>query len=154
MMRRGIIVQVLAGFLLTGCARHEEQPRFTSQEYGPHTSLLTLIADPASWHGKDVYCLGFANIEFEGNAIFLHETDCRHRLHKNALWIDIPPEIETNAGHYHHKYVWLRGTFDAHMIGHGGMYSGGIGNIRGIGVHSEPDGSVPVESHNLFLKEQ
>jgi len=45
---------------------------------GPEdVSLIQLIANPQAYDGKTVRITGFLHLEFEGNAIYLHNEDFR-----------------------------------------------------------------------------
>ncbi|WP_395740865.1 hypothetical protein [Prosthecobacter sp.] len=88
-------------------------------------SLIQLIANPKAYDGARVRVIGFLNVQFEGNAIYLHEDDFKHGIHKNGLWVDassIHPGLKQ-------KYVLIEGTFDAKMTGHMGLWSGSIQQI-------------------------
>ena len=98
-------------------------------------SLVQLIANPKTYHGKFVRVVGFVSVRFEGKAVYLHEDDYRHGIHKNGLWLDLGG---SKSGHeyaeFHEKYVLIEGTFVANMKGHRGAYSGAIKNIKRIQV--------------------
>jgi hypothetical protein len=48
-------------------------------------SLVQLIANPSVYQGKLVRVIGFCQLEFEGDALFLHREDFEQGLTKNAL---------------------------------------------------------------------
>ena len=73
-------------------------------------------------------------------------------LTKNALWLSVSPEISAHKNGLMHKYIWVSGTFDAKNTGHGGLNSGAIRDIIGIGAHAEPDGTEATNGVTLFLK--
>ncbi|WP_395751049.1 hypothetical protein [Prosthecobacter sp.] len=88
-------------------------------------SLIQLIANPKAYDGVRVRVIGFLNVEFEGDAIYLHEDDFKHSITKNGLWVDassIKPGLKQ-------KYVLIEGTFDAKMTGHMGLWSGSLQEI-------------------------
>jgi hypothetical protein len=45
-------------------------------------SLIQLIANPESYDGKKVRIIGFLRLEFEGDALYLHQVDFEMRLMK------------------------------------------------------------------------
>lgn len=92
-------------------------------------SLIQLIANPKPYDGKVVRVIGFVRMEFEGNAIYLHQDDYRHSIGKNGLWIDVTDELRKKQKDYDQKYVLLEGTFDAKETGHMGLWSGSIKKI-------------------------
>jgi hypothetical protein len=92
-------------------------------------SLVQLIANPKDYDGKVVRLIGFMKLEFEGNAIYLHEDDYKHNVCKNGLWIDATDEMERRRAELDEKYVLLEETFNAKMTGHMRGWSGSIQNI-------------------------
>jgi hypothetical protein len=105
-----------------------------------HVSLIQLIANPKQYDGKVVVVTGFVRLEFEGNAIYLHQDDYKHRITKNGLWIDVSSDIRKRQKDYEQKYVLLVGTFNANQAGHLGLWSGSIQNISSAKAWSEKDG--------------
>jgi hypothetical protein len=91
-------------------------------------SLIELIARPELYQGKRVLVAGFANLEFEGNGIYVSREDYDQMLDKNGLWLDVSDSI---ARRFAGKpgYVIIEGEFDSHSRGHFGMWSGTIKNI-------------------------
>ncbi|TDI33397.1 MAG: hypothetical protein E2P03_04990, partial [Acidobacteria bacterium] len=90
-------------------------PRFTIElpkEW--KISLIKIITDPQPWHNRRVQIIGFLNLQFEGNALYLHKEDWEHSLAHNAIWIDTRNSECTNWKALKRGYVLLEGTFDAY----------------------------------------
>jgi hypothetical protein len=111
--------------LLLGC--RFVQPLIAAEPLD--VSLVRLIANPEDYDGKIVRVIGFVRLEFEGDAIYLHQDDCRHGIPKNGLWIDVTDEVRKKRKDYDQKYVLLEGTFSAKDRGHFGLWSGSIQKI-------------------------
>ena len=92
-------------------------------------SLVRLISNPKDYDGKVVRVIGFVNLEFEGNAIYLHEDDYRHCICKNALWIEATDEMNAKKAEFNQRYMLIQGTFNAKETGHMGLWSGSIQKI-------------------------
>ena len=103
-------------------------------------SLVQLIANPKSYDGKVVRVIGFVRLEFEGNAIYLHQDDYKHGIPKNGLWIDVTDNMRKKKADFDQKYVLLEGTFDVNDTGHMGLWSGSIQKISRCQVWSEKNG--------------
>jgi hypothetical protein len=56
----------------------------------PQVSIIQLIATPAKFDHKKIRIVGYLHLEFEGNAIYLHEDDFRARISENSIWINTP----------------------------------------------------------------
>ena len=93
-------------------------------------SIIQLIANPEKYDGKIVSIIGFVNMEFEGNAVYLHSEDWQNILYSNSLWLEIPKDIEKDKDKYNHRYVVIVGKFNAKKHGHMGLWSGEIENIE------------------------
>jgi hypothetical protein len=93
-------------------------------------SLIQLIASPDKFDSRHVMVMGFARLEFEGNALYLHEEDYKRGLTKNAVWVDVPPDIRGRSKEYDMKYVLIVGTFSATRKGHMGLFSGTIERVE------------------------
>jgi hypothetical protein len=95
--------------------------------------LVELISRPELYDMKPVRVIGFVNLEFEGNGLYLHEEDWRHSIYRNGIWIDPPLGIEPDSGGtngaINRQYVLVEGVFDASDRGHMGMWSGGLHNV-------------------------
>jgi hypothetical protein len=92
-------------------------------------SLVELIANPGLYDGTRVFVEGAVRIEFEGNAIYLSAGDLEKRIHKNAVWLEMPAADAHARSALDGKYVGVCGVFDANSSGHFGMYSGTINRI-------------------------
>ncbi|HYJ07200.1 MAG TPA: hypothetical protein VEX43_18875 [Chthoniobacterales bacterium] len=114
-----LLLTVLAAFTAEGEAADMTQD----------VSMVQLIATPEKFDGKLVGVLGFLNLEFEGDALYLHREDLLQRLHKNAVWVDRTEAIERDTKKLNKHYVLIEGTFDARDHGHMGLFAGAIKDI-------------------------
>ena len=94
-----------------------------------NVSIIQLIANPKEYDGKFVRLIGYVNLQFEGDAIFLHKEDCKRGITANGLWLNVDEEVLKHRKRYHHKYMLIEGTFDAKDRGHMGMWPGAVGKI-------------------------
>ena len=93
-------------------------------------SIIKLLANPTKYDGKRVRIIGFLRLEFEGNAIYLHQEDFEHAISKNAIWIDLPVDLsKKQTAEVNNKYVICQGIFRSGDHGHMGMFSGSLTNI-------------------------
>lgn len=126
---RAVAFSVVTMVLLSGlCAAP------VSSALNNSVSIVQLIATPEKFDGKGVLIMGFLRLEFEGDAIYLHEDDYRHAIHKNGLMVVTNPKIDREAAKLNLHYVVLEGTFDADNHGHMGVNSGTITNITFTGI--------------------
>lgn len=125
---RARILLVTAVLLVSGIVLSEEPPAF--EDYLHRVSMVELLANRARFNGKVITVKGFLRLEFEGNALYLHQEDFEQSLTENAIWID-PGEISSDkAKAVSDQYVLLVGKFDARERGHMGLFGGTIGSIK------------------------
>ena len=108
-----------AGLISVGDPRHD----------AVGVSIIQLISSPERYAKKPVRVVGYLNIEFEGNALDLHEEDFAHGLSQNGLWIDAKPEIIVVLKKLSGRYVLIEGVFDATNRGHMSMRSGAVSDV-------------------------
>lgn len=92
-------------------------------------SLVSLIATPKEFDGKQVRVIGFARLEFEGNAIYLHRDDYLQGITKNGLWLDVELPSKKSAARPNNRYVIVEGVFSMKDQGHLGLWSGSIQRV-------------------------
>jgi hypothetical protein len=95
-------------------------------------SMIQLIANPEKFDGKHIRVIGFLRIEFEGNALYVHREDYQIGLLKNAIWVDVTPDMEKQSGKLNMQYILLEGIFSANEKGHMDAFSGSIKHINRV----------------------
>jgi hypothetical protein len=91
-------------------------------------SFIQLIARPETFNGKRIQVVGFVNLEFEGNALYLSEELQRHGNTRDAVWLDISDIAR--APTFRRGYAYVQGTFTAGPGGHFGMFAGTLSKIQ------------------------
>lgn len=102
--------------------------------------MIQLIANPDKDDGELIGVIGFLRLEFEGNALYLHEEDYKHSMTKNAIWVSVGPKMKPYADQLNMHYVLLVGTFNAKNKAHLDLEKGSImaevGRLWGSGKTS------------------
>ena len=75
-------------------------------------SIIQLIAAPSTFDGKLIRAIGFLRLEFEGDALYLHQEDFKHALAQNRVWVDIPSDFK-HRSKLSMNYVIVEGVFNA-----------------------------------------
>jgi len=88
--------------------------------------MVSLLGSQGKYNGKRIRTEGFLLLEFEGNALYLHEEDYRYALHGNAYYLDLTKAQEQQFRSLNLKYVLLEGTVFSQD---GGMYAGSITGV-------------------------
>ena len=116
--------------------RSEERKQYdlrNSDDY--NVSVVRLIASPEKYDKKKIQVVGFLNLQFEGTAIYMNESDFKTGSQRNAFWVVFADSIESKIkknNFYHRNRVLLEGTFDKNDLGHGSLFGGTIRNITRI----------------------
>jgi len=109
-------------------------------------SLLQVIANPERFHGKRIIVVGFATLQFEGQAIY--PTPDAAIEPKNGVWLDYDfgnlPNEPTPL-----KQMLVEGVFDAKGGGHMGLWTGELCMISRIQYLTRTD--VPNQSSDPTL---
>jgi len=102
-------------------------------------SIVALIANPEKYEGDTVMVAGFLNLEFEGNALYIHKDDYEHRIFKNSIWVDVDRDsLKSYFNKYNQKYVMVQGVFYRDQGGFG-SFSGSVKTISNIYI--QPSGA-------------
>lgn len=94
--------------------------------------MIQLIANPERYDGSPIRLIAFLNLEFEGNALYLHREDYEKSLSANAIWISLTDQQENSSKKLSGGYVLVEGTFRAKERGHMGMFAGSVERITRI----------------------
>ena len=105
--------------------------------------MVALLATPQRYEGKIVRTVGFMCVEFENDALYLHEEDYRHGLHKNSLALRLSESQRKQFKGLSLKYVLIEGTVYANGPEQTDLWSGAIGNITRLEVWPADRGAVP-----------
>lgn len=122
-MRRIILILLIAMTQIGAAPAPVVAPR----EQPVAVPLVALLANPDRFDGELVTVEGFLNLEYEGDALYLSQSDFDAMLFRNAVWVDGPKFEEPRARRIlSGRHVALTGRFDADMHGHFGMFAGGL----------------------------
>jgi len=136
MQRTALAVALLISM---SCAGSQGRPEVVS--------LTRLIVEPEEYDGQVVHVIGFLNIEFEGDALYASEDAYRGSMVNDRIWVDIPSGITNRREMFQHRYVLLKGTFDANDRGHMGMFSGTLRDVTDFTprIHRSDELACPPE---------
>ena len=96
-------------------------------------SIVRLITSPEKYHDKKIQVTGYMNLEFEGDAIYLHKEDYEKSLLTNGFWVSFSDKLDRREIQKLNKgYVLIEGTFDMNNRGHMGLFGGEIKEITRI----------------------
>jgi hypothetical protein len=123
---------VAVSILFCGLERGLAQEQTRRSSDGSRTTsvdMVALIAAPERYEGKIIRTVGFMSIEFEGDALYLHEEDYRYGLTKNSFALRLSESQRKQFKDLSLRYVLIEGTVFANGLEKTGKWSGAIGNI-------------------------
>lgn len=119
-----ILLTVLTVFALFSASAHATEIR--------DVSMIQLIANPQQYDGSPIRLIAFLDLEFEGNALYLHREDYEKSNSVNAIWISLTDQQGYSSKKLSGGYVLVEGIFRAKERGHFGMFAGSIDRITRI----------------------
>jgi len=122
-MRKILQVLIVALFCIWTTAKSNELS---------DVSMIQLIANPHQYEGKPIRVTAFLNLEFEGNALYLHREDFDRSIISNAVWISLEDDQLRMSRKLSGGYVLVEGIFTAKDRGHFGLFSGSIQHVTRI----------------------
>lgn len=105
--------------------------------------MIALTATPERYEGKFIRTHGFLCLEFEGDAVYLHEEDYRYGLTKNSLALRISKSQREQFKGLNLRYVLIEGTIYAKGLESTDRWSGAIGKITRLEAWPIDRGPVP-----------
>jgi hypothetical protein len=119
----------------SGCLKdnnlHLKEGLTSSEDF--NVSIVRLIATPEKYHERKVQVAGYMNLEFEGDAIYLHKEDYENGLYKNSFWVTFSDKLDKKEiNELNKRYVLIEGTFNKDRHGHLGLFGGEIYEITRI----------------------
>lgn len=124
---------LLLAFLLIGSSND------AGSQVPQNLSMIELIANPDKFDGRLISVTGYLRVQFEGDALYLHQEDYLHGLTKNSLWIERSDEVVEQLESLDSNYIVIAGLFNAKNRGHMNMHSGSIRHIGKFGLWSKPN---------------
>jgi hypothetical protein len=134
----------LLAMMMLFCARTARPVQTSSSASAPlNVGMVALLADPHKYEGKVVRTIGFMCLEYEGNALYLHEEDYRYGILKNAMALRLSPAQQKKFKNLSLKHVIIEGTVDANGPERW-EYGGAIDNITRLDIwRPRPDIPAP-----------
>ena len=105
--------------------------------------MVALVANPERYEGKLIRTVGFMCIEFEGDAIYVHEEDYRHALTKNSMALRLSELHRKQFKELSLRYVVIEGIVYANGPESTNMWAGAIGKITRLEVWPADRGPAP-----------
>ncbi len=105
------------------------------QENFLKVSVEQLITTPEKYDGKEIHVVGYLNLQFEENALYMNKSDYENRNYKKGIWVSLSTKQALKVKKvYNNKQVSIVGTFNATMKGHFGLWSGSIEKIKHVRI--------------------
>lgn len=90
--------------------------------------LADLLKAPEKYDGKVVEVVGFATIEFEGNALYLDSLSQKNSSYEKGVWLEIA-KTDFELKKYNASKVLIKGMFKLSNKGHMGLWRGAFEQV-------------------------
>ena len=138
--RRSFYSLALIMLLPVGSVLSSQVP--TDRPRPMNVGMVALLAESQKYDGKFIRTFGFVCLEYEGDALYLHEEDYRYQNYKNALALRVAEAQRKQFKSLSLKHVLIEGTMYANGL-ESSEYAGAIGNITRL-EYSGPRGDIPA----------
>lgn len=91
--------------------RQQPPPTFRQQSPPTVVSLLSVIANPATFSDQELGVVGFLRIGKDHSLLFVSEENAKNYLLANAIRVKLPNEVLLRSGDFNSRYVVLFGMF-------------------------------------------
>jgi len=102
---------------------------WAAAEQARDVSMVQLIADPARYSGQAIRVIGYLHLQFEGDALYLHQEDFRRAIIQNSIAISLTEAQRRAATKLNKAYVLVEGRFRAGEEGHLGLWQGTVHDV-------------------------
>lgn len=96
-----------------------------------NTDFTDLLNTPEKYDGKMVEVIGFATIEFEGNALYIDSKSQKNASYKKGLWLEIA-KTSFELKKYNGSKISVKGTFKLNNKGHMGLWRGALEKVSKV----------------------
>jgi hypothetical protein len=146
---QSLVKITLIGLLaLSGHASSGARPGGTTVSQEPEfVSMVSLLSTPHLYEGHFVRVIGFLGIEFENDALYLHQEDYRYSISKNSLALRLSESERAKFKDLNSHYVVLEARMYANGPEAAGMWSGALGKITRLEAwRSDREANPPKKS--------
>jgi len=139
---KGTLLSILS-ILIFWCLRSNGQTKVDTisnhvSSY-EEVSLVCLLANSEKYDGKPVRIIGFLNLDWESDALYLHKEDYLASIYLNGLWVHVNQLKLKNAAECNRKYVAVEGIFDAKDHGHENLWAGALRDVTSLVLWHQPN---------------
>ena len=127
MQKTTALAAALMPLLAIGCLREDCRREPSPNNQFHFASIIEIVANPHRYHLKRVIVLGFADVDPNGGAVYLHREDYENGLFRNAIGLD---KQAVQFAQINKSYASIRGCFREDDHGHLGMFVGSIVEIE------------------------
>ena len=145
MSRRSLYLLALIMLLPVGSARSSHASSGSPKPI--NVGMVALLAEPQKYDGRVIQTIGFVCLEYEGDALYLHEEDYRYQNYENALALRVAEAQRKQFKGLSLKHVIVQGTMYANGP-ESSEYAGAIGNITRL-EYWRPRGDIPAPSEEF-----
>jgi len=129
-------------FLITPEARAQAVIKYSERPNGHNSPyripIDEILASPDVYEGTHIQVVGYLNLGFEDDAIYLNKSDYKANKFKKGLWVHINQFKFPQSAKCNKHYVIIDAVFDANDHGHENLWGGASKNISNLRLFNDP----------------
>ena len=145
--RRWLVALVALPFLflpVEATSPHQLAHRFSDGSEPIDVGMVALLAEPQKYEGKLIRTIGFMCIEFENDALYLHEEDYRYGEIKNSFRLRLSESQRKQFKDLRLKHVVIEAKVYANGL-EATEWAGALGDIKRLELWVVDRGPVPQQ---------
>jgi hypothetical protein len=116
--------------------KYSERPNGHNSPY--RISINEILANPDVYEGTHLQVVGYLNLDWEADAVYLNKNDFKSRRYSKGLWIHLNQFKFRGSNKLKGHYVVVDGVFDANDHGHENLWGGALKAITSIKPFYKP----------------
>jgi hypothetical protein len=113
--------------------KYSERPNGHNSPY--RIPINELLANPDVYENTQLQVVGYLNLDWEADAIYLNKSDFENNRYKKGLWVHLNQFKFTQAHKLKGHYVIIDAVFDANDHGHEDLWGGALKGIKAIKLY-------------------
>ncbi len=110
--------------------KYSERPNGHNAPY--RIPINEILESPDVYEGTQIQVVGYLNLDWEADAIYLNEGDFKANRYNKGLWVHLNQFKFKNSSKLKGHYVVIDAVFDANDHGHMNLWGGALKQITAI----------------------
>jgi hypothetical protein len=130
------ITVILLPFLKTQAQhtiKYSERPNGHNSPY--RIPINEILASPDEYELTHIQIVGYLNLDWEADAVYINKTDLKKHRYEKGLWIHLNQFKFPQSASLNKHYVIIDAVFDANDHGHNNLWGGALKSITSVKLY-------------------